>query len=72
MGGIPVGIVGTNVRYARFIHDGTGLYGPRKRLIRPVRAKALRWVGRDGNVVFARSSRGIRPRPFLRDALEAA
>ncbi len=35
--------VGTNLYYARFVEEGVGLYGPRKRLIRPLRARALAW-----------------------------
>lgn len=36
-------IAGAN--YARYIEEGTGLYGPRKRKIVPVTKKALRWMG---------------------------
>jgi hypothetical protein len=63
--------VGSNVRYARWHHDGTGLYGPHKTRIRPVRARALRFVVR-GRVVFARSVRGSRPNRFLTDTIWAA
>ena len=35
--------VGTNVPYAPYVEFGTGLYGPRKRVIRPVRARVLAW-----------------------------
>lgn len=63
--------VGTNVFYALYIHDGTGIYGPRHRMIKPVRAQMLHWVGKSGEV-FARQVRGIPPNPFLKDALPAA
>ena len=72
--------VGTDLEYGLYVHEGTGIYGPRGDVIRPVRAKALRWeakrnVGRPGrprfqrNVVYAKYVRGVKPRPFLRDAL---
>lgn len=60
--------VGTELHYAPYVHEGTGIYGPLRREIRPVTASVLSWVGRDGRRVFARFVRGMRPRPFLRDA----
>lgn len=83
----PTGRVGTNLEYALYVHEGTGLYGPRGRYIVPVRAKVLVWktkrqvVGRTPsgrakyakrNVVFSKRSSGVRGRPFLKDALSAA
>lgn len=78
--------VGTNVEYAMFVHEGTGLYGPRGRYIVPVRKKVLRWAqvnnsgrgrrryrgGRTESFVYSKRSSGFRGRPFLRDALPAA
>lgn len=43
--GVPVARVGSNLKYAIYVHEGTGLYGPRKRYIRPVQAKVLKWPG---------------------------
>ena len=40
------------IDYSRFYHDGHGSY-----IIRPKSAKALRWVGSDGAVHFAKSVR---------------
>lgn len=71
-GGSPAVRIGTGVRYARYVHDGTGLFGPRRRLIRPRRAKALTFVPRGGRRVFVRYVRGMRPNAFLKDALPAA
>lgn len=62
--------VGTGVKYARFVHDGTGLYGPRASLIYPKTKKALKWTGKKG-VVYARYTRGMKPNPFLKNALKA-
>ena len=71
--GVPVARIGTNVSYGRYIHDGTGIYGPRGRPIRPVRARFLVFTPKGQTTpVFARQVRGVRPTPYLRDALPAA
>lgn len=71
--GEPAVIVGTNVKYARWVHDGTGLYGPRQAVIRPRRGKFLRFKPKGAHkFVYARKVRGMRPNPFLRNALPAA
>lgn len=64
-----VGRVGTNVKYGRYLHQGTGIYGPRHQRIRPVRARVLAFPGEGGEMVFRASVAGVRPRPFLRRAL---
>lgn len=70
-GGIPIGRIGTNVKYAYWVHQGTGIYGPRGARIYPKNGKFLRFKPRGGKgYVFARSVKGIRPNPFLRDALK--
>ena len=71
-GGVPVARVGTNVEYALWVHEGTGIYGKRGRPITPVRAKALRFTPRGGPTLFRRSVAGQRGVPFLTDALDAA
>jgi hypothetical protein len=63
--------VGSDLFYARFVHDGTGIYGPRQRPIRPERRKALAFGGSQGTVVVASSS-GQRGTKFLLRALDAA
>ena len=71
--GRPVAVIGTNVYYARFVHDGTGLYGPRHRMIRPVRRKFLRFrPAGSRRFVYARRVKGMVPNSFLRNALRAA
>lgn len=68
--------IGTNVKHARFVHDGTGLYGPRHALIVPKSKKALRWTAKGGRgkkgYVFSKYSRGMKPNPFLKNALPSA
>lgn len=72
LGGHPVVRVGTNKRYARFVHDGTGIYGPRRRRIVPTTKKALAFQSRRGRRIVVRSVRGMPPNEFLKDALSAA
>ena len=59
----PVGRVFVNpaVKYAGYVHEGTGLYGWNHRRIRgitPKNAKALRWANPRGGYIFAKSTRG--------------
>lgn len=64
--------VGTKVFYAVYVHEGTGIYGPKGHVIRPVSAKALRWRVKGGKFRFAKYVKGMRPNHFLKDALIAA
>lgn len=53
----------SRVPHATYHEFGTGIYGPKHHRIYPVRAKCLRWVNPDtGQVHFARSVRGVKPR----------
>lgn len=61
--------VGTDVEYARFVHDGTGIYGPRGAVIRPRRSKVLVFQGSNGKTAFARYVRGSEGRPFMTRAM---
>lgn len=71
--GAPVAKVGTNVEYALFVHEGTGIYGPRRIPIRPVRAKALRFKPKGSKeFIYRKRSAGSPPKRFLTDALPAA
>lgn len=74
------------VPYGLFVHEGTGIYGPRGAPIRPVRASVLRFEVPGGlrptksgkyrrgpsQVVYAPEVRGTPPDPFLLDAFESA
>lgn len=64
--------IGTNVEYARMVHDGTGIYGPHKSPIVPTHARVLRFKVRDGTIVYRLSVSGQKPNPFLADAMDAA
>lgn len=71
--------VGTNVYYARWVHDGTGLYGPKHTLIFPKHASVLVFPSKIygakkgpfiGKVVVP-YTKGMKPNPFLKNALPA-
>lgn len=66
---LPAAEVGTNVHYAKWVHSGTGIYGPRASKIYPVHGDFLRWKNKRGAYVYARSVRGMEANHFLSDAL---
>ncbi len=70
--GVPIVEVYTDLHYALWVHDGTGIYGPRGRPIRPRRARYMVFRGSGGTLVYARSVRGQRANPYLRNALHSA
>lgn len=72
VGSKPAVRVGTNVIYAIFVHDGTGVWGPTGTPITPKQAKMLSWKAKSGKRVYARQVQGMRPNPFLKDAVMAA
>lgn len=64
--------VGTTLFYARYVHDGTGIYGPSGQIIKPRgTSKVLVFDGRRGET-FTPYSRGQRGTQFLLRALHAA
>lgn len=70
--------VGSGLRYSRWHHDGTGLYGPHKTRIVPTRETgrhgrpaALRFKYR-GRVIYRRSVKGSKPNRYLADTRWAA
>jgi len=72
VGGKPVVRVGTNVYYALWVHDGTGIYGPKGTYIYAKRAKYMSWKTKGGKRVYAVKTKGMKPNPFLKDAVMAA
>lgn len=84
-GGAPIARIGSNLPYAIFVHEGTGLYGPTGSRIRPKTSRVMVWPrknnsgvgarrysgGKTAAYVFARSTRGMKGRPFLLDALNS-
>lgn len=71
--GLPAFRVGTNLKYAWFVHEGTGLYGPHHQLITPRQAQVMVFQSKKlGKKVFTKTSKGMPPNPFMKDALSAA
>lgn len=68
--GITVQVGSFGVQYAKWVHDGTGIYGPHGSPIVPRTAKFLRFTTKSGVVVFAKSVRGVPPYPYMQMALE--
>ena len=65
--------VGTNKNYALFVHEGTGIYGPKRTLIKPKRARVLVFQPKNGvRKVFVKSVKGMPRNRFLADAMRAA
>lgn len=64
--------VGSDLSYARFVHDGTGIYGPRHRPITGGRGGVMVFRGSTGEVVYARSVAGMPGTPYLARAVFAA
>jgi hypothetical protein len=66
--------VGSGQYYAKWVHDGTGIYGPKARPITPKSAKylAFKWKKRGNKQMFLKSVKGMKPNPYLKDALPAA
>lgn len=63
------GSVGTNLNYAIFQEQGTGVYGPYHTPIVPKTKKALAWYS-GGKWHFAKSVKGSRPRWYMKGSVE--
>jgi hypothetical protein len=78
--GSPFVRVGTGVKHARWVHEGTGLYGPKRQRIYPKSAQVLVFrsvkygakKGKFRGKVAVRSVKGMRRNQYLKDALPAA
>lgn len=67
----PEAIVTVQEKYGLYLEQGTGIYGPNATPIVPKRAKALAFTA-GGSLVFAKSSKGIKKRPFFVPGYQAA
>jgi hypothetical protein len=71
----PSGIVvevGSRLDYARYVHDGTGVYGPFHRPITARSGGVMRFRSGSGEFTYARTVSGTRATHFLSRALPAA
>lgn len=70
-GSLPIGQVGTKVKYAIYVHEGTGIYGPRGTPITPKKSPFLVFKPKGSkNYIRVKSVKGMKATPFLRDALK--
>ncbi|GAC41261.1 hypothetical protein [Paenibacillus popilliae] len=58
------------MRSGGYLETGTGLYGPKRREIRPKHKKALRFPVGGGQYVVARSVKGMKPRPIIKPTVQ--
>lgn len=71
--GVPAARIGSRARYARWVHEGTGIFGPRKQRIFPRRAKMLRFKPKGSATwIFRYSVAGQKGVKYLKDALPFA
>lgn len=65
--------VGSNVEYALYVEEGTGIYGPKRKRIVPRTKEFLRFMPKGAaNFVFARSVKGMPGRHYLARAIQSA
>ena len=57
------------VEHGSYLEIGTGIYGPKGKPIRPVKAKALMIPGPDGPI-FVKQVKGMRKRPIIEPAIK--
>jgi len=63
----------SNVHYALFVHEGTGIYGPEKHRIVPRQANALSFFWKKaGKHMVVKSVAGMKGRPYADKAIESA
>lgn len=62
-------LITSEAPHTMYVLEGTGLHGPRRRLIYPTSAEALRFeIG--GRIVFAKYTRGQRPQDFVERTID--
>lgn len=74
--GLVVGVVEFSAPHALWVHEGTGIFGPRGRPIRARAGRVMRFptgaggrARRRGAFTYTREVKGQRPRPYLVSAL---
>lgn len=68
---LPLGIeVKVNEKYGAFVEYGTGLDGPLHHRIYPKNGRVMAWSSKGGGKIFARSTKGMKKRPFFWPAVD--
>ena len=63
-------LIFSTVAHTVYLEEGTGIHGPKKRVIKPRKAKMLRWVDPGtGDVIWAKQVRGIRPVAMVKSSI---
>ena len=58
------------MRSGVYLETGTGLYGPKRRVIKPKNKKVLRFPVGGGQYVVAKSDKGMKPRPIIKPTVQ--
>ena len=82
--GVAFAEITANTNYALFVMRGTGIHGPRGRVIKARKGKVFRFEGsgghgpiarggsaQSGGIVYAKSHKGTPSNPYLEEALHA-
>lgn len=58
------------MHYGQYLETGTGLYGPKKRMIKPKTKKALRFPVGNREFAIVGAVKGMRPRPIIKPTVQ--
>lgn len=61
-----IGVIGSNLSYAPYVHQGTGIYA-----LEGKGRKEVPWTYYDEQKGEFRRTKGLQPRPFIQDAIDA-
>lgn len=64
------GRIYSDLDYALYQEEGTGIYGPRKSPITPKKARYLRFKTKSGEIVYTKKVKGVRAKKFFSNASE--
>ena len=64
------GRVYSDLDYALYQEEGTGIYGPKGQPITAKKGKMMRFKSKSGKIIYTRSVKGVRPKKFMQQASE--
>lgn len=56
--------------YGTYVEFGTGLFGPKHQRITPKSGSVMAWRASNGEMVFARSTKGMKAQPFWNKSVD--